>query len=120
MYLEESEKVFLNKFLCLNNCCMKSAGEMLKNSLSCSTFNFLRSNMDDFNSSQLKEFLSSLLDKKILTLKKRDGDFCKSVDKLEENLFRPDLYCISEKFLMLLDPNLTFKEGLKELGCFLI
>ena len=106
--LTTKEENFIGRYLGLNNCGATSPEELLSDNYSCQCIEDLRDEFSDIGVHSMSGLLSSLIEKGVLYLDKRDGLECKSKNPLVQYNFEPDLYWVNECYLETLAPEVTF------------
>jgi len=105
--LTEGEQQFIKKYLDHNDCGATTPGQLLEDNFSCHCIEDLR-DIFGLTNNQIGGYLSSLQEKCVITLEERDGDICKSKNRIIQMNFEANLYWVNDSYLESLDENLSF------------
>jgi len=103
--LTQKEEGFIKIFLSENGCGAQTPENLLADNFSCQCIEDLGDIFTGLSNNQIGGYLSSLQEKGVLMLEKRDGP--KATNK-NRWTFEPDLYSAEEGYLQSLSSNLDF------------
>lgn len=106
--LTEKEQEFIRRYLAINGCGATNPEELLCDNYSCQCIEDLRDEFSDIGVRSMSGLLSSLEEKGVFYIERRDGLECTSKNRVAQFNFEPDLYWVNEMYLESLPENVTF------------